>query len=180
VPDDPASLERLRASSGLSIDDEGRFLHRGEPVTHARTLDVLWGSLQRDGRGGWRVRIGREEGAVAVAETPWTVRALLVDGAGARLRLAGGREAPLDPASLWLGSDGALRCRLPGGEVARFSRAAQASLAPLLDEDPPGSGRFLVRLGGARHRIAAAPPASDVSPGPASPAGPPSDHRDPP
>jgi hypothetical protein len=158
VPADPASLERLRASSGLSIDEEGCFLHHGEPIRHARTLEVLWGSLGRDDRGRWRVRIGREEALVTVDETPWTVRALVATPDGAAVvRLAGGREAPLEPRALWLGRDGRLRCRLPGGEEARFSRAGQASVAPHLDEEPPGSGRFLLRLGATLHPIATSP-----------------------
>jgi len=45
---------------GLSIDDEGRFLVHGEPVTHERTLEVLWRGLEPADGGGWIVRVGRD------------------------------------------------------------------------------------------------------------------------
>jgi hypothetical protein len=156
---DEASLELLRAASGLSIDPEGRFLHRGEPITHARTLEVLWRSLHRDATGRWRVAIGREQGYVQVDETPWVIRAVELDGDRAVLRLAGGREEPLDPATLAVAPDGVLRCRVREGERARFSRGAQIALGLALEEDPAGTGRWVLALGGARWAVAGeAPP----------------------
>jgi hypothetical protein len=153
-------LEALRAASGLSIDDEGRFLHRGEPITHARTLEVLWASLFRAPDGRWRVAIGREQGDVAVDETPWVVRAVEPDATGAApgIRLAGGRRERLDPAGLGLGPDGVLRCRLAGGDLARFSRAAQVALGLTLEEDPPGSGHYWLPAGGSRWPVGTPPP----------------------
>jgi hypothetical protein len=151
VPDpDGAPLEILRGRSGLAVDDEGRFLHRGEPIAHARTREVLWRSLGRDAGGRWRVSIGRESATVEVAETPWVVRGLLLDGPVPLLLLPDGRREPLDPATLALGADGVLRCRLRDGERARFSRAAQVALGLALDEDEPGSGRYHLVLGGRR------------------------------
>ncbi len=174
MPTDP--LDLLRARSGLSIDAEGRFLHRGEPITHARTLAVLWGSLARTAEGRWQVAIGRESAFVAVEETPWAVRGVRVEGAPERitLLLCGGREAPLAPDTLRLGEDGVLRCDLGPGPAegqsghagrdraavtARFTRAGQVALGSLLAEDPPGSGRYVLPLAGARHPVGGAPPA---------------------
>ena len=146
------ALEILRARSGLSVDAEGRFLHRGEAITHERTLAVLWSSLFQAPDGRWRVAIGHEQGDVAVDETPWVVRGLepAAGGAAPVLRLAGGRGEPLDPAGLWLGDDGVFRCRLSRGETARFSRAAQMALGFALEEDPGGSGCFWLDAGGTR------------------------------
>ena len=157
----PDLLERLRGASGLAIDGEGRFLHRGEPILHARTLEVLWGSLKPAPGGRWLVTIGRESAYVAVDETPWAVRGVRVEGVPPRrvtLLLAGGREAPLRPESLRLGADGVLRCELPDG-LARFTRAGQLALGSQLEEDPPGSGRFVLPLGGQRHPVRGAAPA---------------------
>lgn len=156
VPDE--LLELLRARSGLAVDAEGRFLHRGEPITHARTLALLWGTLARGAGGRWEVRVGRERGYVEVDETPWAVRGLRDAGAGVppTLLLTDGTEEPLDPASLRLGEDGVVRCTVKGGEPARFTRAGQAALAPWLDEDPPGSGRYAITCGAARFPIAPA------------------------
>jgi hypothetical protein len=96
------------------------------------------------------VSIGRESATVEVAETPWVVRGLLLDGPVPLLLLPDGRREPLDPATLALGADGVLRCRLRDGERARFSRAAQVALGLALDEDEPGSGRYHLVLGGRR------------------------------
>jgi hypothetical protein len=160
-PADPDLLERLRGESGLAVDAEGRFLHRGEPITHARTLALLWGSLAPAPGGRWLVRIGRESAYVEVDETPWAVRGVRLEGvppSAVTLLLPGGREAPLLPETLRLGADGQLRCAFPGGQ-ARFTRAGQLALGSQLDEDPPGSGRFALDLGGRRYPVLAAPPA---------------------
>jgi len=149
---DDQALELLRASSGLSIDEEGRFLHRGEPITHRRTLEVLWSSLARGPAGRWMVRIGRESAYVSVAETPWAVGVSVPgpearEGAPPELSLPDGSREPLDPATLSLGADGVLRCRVKGGERARLTRAGQIALGLALEEDPPGSGLFYLTVG---------------------------------
>lgn len=116
---------------------------------------MLWGSLAPQADGRWLVTLGRESGYVAVDETPWVVRGVRVEGAppeAVTLLLAGGREAPLRPESLRVADDGVLRCDLAAG-TARFARAGQLALGALLEEDPPGSGRFVLPLGGRRHPV---------------------------
>jgi hypothetical protein len=149
---DERTLEMLRTRSGLSIDEEGRFLHLGEPITHARTLEVLWRSLEPASHGRWLVRVGQESAYVSVVETPWIVRGLVdrADGAPPLLLLPDGSEEALAPASLRIGADGVLRCTVKGGLPARFGRAAHVALGMMLDEDPPGSGTFVFTLGGRR------------------------------
>jgi hypothetical protein len=147
-------LELLRSRSGLSIDAEGRFLHRGEPITHARTLEALWGSLSRDREGRYLVRIGRESAYVEIVDAPYAVRGVLDAPDGVPwLLLSDGSREPLDPGTLAVGADGVLRCSVKGGHAARFDRSAQVALGLALEEDPPGSGRFTLVVGGARHPI---------------------------
>ena len=147
---DAAVLELLREQSGLSIDLDGRFLHRGEPITHARTLEVLWGSLERNAQGRYQVRVGREVGYVAVADAPYGVRGVtLPDGAtDAQLHLTDGSVERLDPATLTVDADGILHCRVRrGAHRARFSRAAQVTLGLALSEDPLAPGNYRLHLG---------------------------------
>ncbi len=152
---DPAALRALRDRSGLSIDLEGRFLHRGEPITHERTLEVLWRSLERQPDGGYLVRIGRECGTVALEDAPYAVRAVeLGEGAGL-LTLSDGTREPLRPETLSVGRDGALHCLVKGDHRARFSRAAQVALGWAIDEDPAAPGRYRLDLGGRRWPIRA-------------------------
>jgi hypothetical protein len=132
---------------GLSIDDEGRFLVNGEPVTHDRTLDVLWRGLAPGPDGAWLVRVGRESAPVSVPGTPYVVVAVSDDGR-ATLSLAGGSREPLLPATLRVGRDGVLRATLSSGHAARFSRSAQIALGMRLAEDPSAPGGFRLPLGG--------------------------------
>ena len=159
-PPDEHALELLRARSGLSIDAEGRFLHRGEPITHARTLEVLWRSLARAADGRYEVAIGRERAFVAVpfvdvVDAPYTVLGIVDRADGSPLLvLSDGSREPLDPSSVRVGRDGVLRCAVKGGHAARCSRSAQVGLGLALDEDPPGSGRYTLRVNGRAYRVA--------------------------
>jgi hypothetical protein len=151
---DPAVLEALRAQSGLSIDDEGRFRHRGELVTHRRTLDALWSSLTRLEDGRYLVRIGRESGYVQVGDAPYGVRGVTFEPAGPVAHLSDGSVEPLDLATLALGADGVLRCRVKSGaHRARFTRAAQVALGLLLVEDASAPGGYRLDLAGVRHPV---------------------------
>lgn len=150
------ALELLRSRSGLSIDADGRFLHRGEPITHERTLQVLWRSLERGGDGRYLVRVGRESAYVEVEDAPYVVRGVVEDPGGSPvLLLSDGAREPLDPATLTLGADGVLRCTVKGGHPARFGRSAQVTLGLLVEEHPPGSGRLVLTIGGVHHAIRA-------------------------
>jgi hypothetical protein len=152
---DEAVLRRLREESGLSLDAEGSFLHRGEPITHARTLEALRRSFRREPDGRYSVSIGREVAFVSIEAEPYAVRAVLPAPAGGvpRLLLSDATEEPLDPATLALGSDGVLRCTVKGDQLARFTRAGQLALGDLLEEDPPGSGCFALAVNGRRWPI---------------------------
>jgi uncharacterized protein len=152
APDDRA-LELLREQSGLSIDLEGRLCHRGEAITHARTLEVLWRSLEQRPDGRYLVRVGRESGYVRVEDAPYGVRGATTDGGRLVLHLGDGTVEPLDPATLSVDAAGVLHCRVKGGHRARFRRSAQVDLGLALEEDPTAPGRFVLRVGGRVHRV---------------------------
>jgi len=144
---DEATLELLRSQSGLSIDLEGRLCHAGVPITHARTLEVLWGSLHRLPDGRYAVKVGREKGYVSVEDAPYGVRAVTLEAGGPVLHLTDGTREVLDPRTLALDREGVLHCRVKGGDhLARFGRSAQVDLGLLLEED--GGTGFVLRLEG--------------------------------
>ena len=140
---DPALLEKLREASGLQLDREGRFWHRGGPVEHARTVAVLHRGIHRARDGRWATRIGKEWGYLEVEDAALFVRRV----EGSRAQLASGEWAEIE--SLALGADDALYARV-GGERARLTRAAQLSLAEALQEK---DGAFSVELGGRRYQV---------------------------
>ncbi len=151
-PSDDAALELLRGRSGLSIDLEGCFLHRGQPILHSRTLKVLWRSLERQPDGRYLVRIGRESGWVSLDDAPYAVRGVRLDGEP-RLFLSDGSEEVLRPDTLRVGRDGVLHCLVKGDHRARFARSAQVVLGLALEEDPIAPGRYTLALGGKRWPI---------------------------
>jgi uncharacterized protein len=157
VPLDAATLELLRSESGLSIDLEGRFLHRGEPITHARTLEVLHRSLERAPNGRYLVRIGREIGYVAVQDAPYAVRGVSLRDASATLHLSDGSLEALRPETLSVDGAGVLHCQVKGSHRARFTRSAQVSLGLSMEEDPMAPAGFSLLLGGVRHPLGSDP-----------------------
>lgn len=146
---DPATLQRLREQSGLRLDKEGRFWHRGDLVEHARTLAALHQGVHRAPDGRWATRIGPEWGYLEVEDAALFIRRLEPEGTRLRAQLASGKWAEIDPATLAMGADDALYARVDG-ERARLTRAAQLSLSNRLSEDSQG---FAVQLGGRTFRV---------------------------
>src|SRR5712664_1423000 len=109
---DPDLLRKVREQSGLRLDREGRFWHRGDLLEHARTIAALHRGLHRAEDGRWAVRIGPGWAYVEVEDAGYV--------------------------------------RVPDGDRARLTRAAQLSLADHLREE---AGDFWLELAGRRHRI---------------------------
>jgi hypothetical protein len=146
---DPRILQQLREQSGLRLDKEGRFWHRGGLVEHARTQAVLHQGVHRAPDGRWATRIGKEWGYLDVEDAALWIRR--IDPAGERLhaQLASGDWVDVDPSTLAAGADDALYARVRG-ERARLTRAAQLSLSDHLREQ---GGRFFLDLDGERFPI---------------------------
>lgn len=148
VGHDDEALELLRRQSGLSIDLEGRLCHRGEPITHARTLEVLWASLTRQPDGRYMVHVGRESGYVDLQDAPYGVRGVTFERDKPVLHLGDGSLEPLDATMLWLDMEGVLHTLVkPGRHRARFTRSAQVALGLALDPDPLAPAGFALRVG---------------------------------
>ena len=142
---DEAQLFKLREDSGLRLDKEGRFWHRGGLVEHARTLAVLHQGIHRAADGRWATRIGREWGYLEVEDAALWIRRI----EPGRAQLASGEWVEFDPATLASGADDALYARVRG-ERARLTRAAQLALADGLREEPGG---FSLELSGRQYHI---------------------------
>jgi hypothetical protein len=144
---DPAELEKLREASGLRLDKEGHFWHRGELVEHERTGAVLHRGVHRAPDGRWATRIGSEWGYLQVDDTALFVKRVEPRGRVLRAQLLDGSWEELS--TLDSGADDALYTRVRG-ERARLTRAAQASLASVLREE---AGSYFLDLAGTRMPI---------------------------
>jgi hypothetical protein len=151
----PAPEGRSREST-IRLDREGRFWHDGRPVDHPGLATALHSWIGRhpdDGR--LILNNGYDWTYFTVDDAPYFVSALRVEPERVVLALSDATEEAWVPEASRIGAGGALytlvkRDRSGGPFDAKFSRHAQASLAPILVEaDPPQ-----VRIGDGVHLIA--------------------------
>jgi hypothetical protein len=136
----PPPEGRSRESS-IRLDAEGRFFHEGRPVAHPKLAQAMhtWiGRHPDDGR--FILSNGYDWSYFTVEDAPFFVRALRLDGDSAVLVLSDGSEEPWRPRKTRIARNGALYTEVKpdtrGGPFdAKFTRHAQASLAPLLEDD---------------------------------------------
>ncbi|KYF69142.1 hypothetical protein BE11_46405 [Sorangium cellulosum] len=138
--------------SSIRLDREGRFWHDGARVDHPALERGLRSWIARHPDDGRPILTnGYDWCYFQVEAAPLFVDALRIDdGGGVTLVLFDGTEEPLDPATLSVGDDGVVYARARGGALeARFTRHAQAQLAPLLVEAEPPT----LRVGGREVRL---------------------------
>ena len=115
----PEQIERFR-TIGLSLDGDGRLWHQGQEVSHPRLRRAIlrWLDVRDDGRD--IVRLDDVHYAyIDVADTHLRATASRWKGDRLELSLDDGTTGELDYASLHVGPDQALRCRVRDGRPAR-------------------------------------------------------------
>jgi hypothetical protein len=161
----PAPEGRSREST-IRLDTEGRFWHEGNLVEHAKLAQAMHGWVSRhpdDGR--YILTNGYDWTYFMVDDAPYFVRSvrLAEEEGGVLLELSDGTEEAWDPGSSRIGANDALYARVKGKSErgpfeAKFTRFAQAQLAPVLvaeDEGSLASPRPAARIGGRVVRIGA-------------------------
>lgn len=132
----PEQIEAFR-SIGLALDRDGKLWHQGSEVSHPRLRQAVlrWLDVRDDGRD--IVRLDDVRYAyIDVAEDHLRVLGTHWDGDRLMLALDDGATEELDYASLRVGADEGLRCRVRGGKLrARFTTAAQQVALERVDED---------------------------------------------
>jgi len=136
----------FRRGIDLRLDAYGRWFHEGEAFTHPglialfnRGIDVL------PETGEPIVRIGEHWAHIRCDDVPFIVRTVRVSATGLEALLNTETWVAFPPDVLRLGPGGVLYAEVSPGRRARFSRAAQASLADHLLEGDDGG--FAFRLG---------------------------------
>lgn len=135
-------------SAKLVFRKDGRWYADREPVTHERLAKFFSRHLRRKPDGhGYEIWVDeRFHADVEVEDTPYVVAQLILGPDGSlQVQLNDDSVEPLDPTSLAVSPDGAVVCRVKGGqERARFLRPAQADLAPYVEDH---ENAWCLRLG---------------------------------
>jgi hypothetical protein len=134
--------------SGIVLDANGRFWHKGERVEHPGMARAFAAWLTRhpdDGR--YILSNGYDWSYLTVEDAPYFVTAVQQAEPRPVLVLASGELEPLAPTSLRIGPGDALYVRVKQAAfTAKFTPAAQLALAPLLVDLP--DGRVGIRVEG--------------------------------
>lgn len=120
-----------------------------------RRINVLFSRhLQRTPEGEYEIAVGWDRVTVLIEDAPFVVTQVTGDPVHSlTLHLNDGREESLDPATLFVGREDVLYCRVKGGAyTARFLRPAYYQLTVYVQEDEE-SGGFHVRLNGTSYPI---------------------------
>jgi hypothetical protein len=133
----------------LRIDRDGVWFHDDAEVTHEGILANLRANLHVDERGHY-LQVGPARVPVEVADTPFVVERVEIEGDGLTATLNDLTREPVALDTLRVDGQGVPRCRVKGGRfAARFARAATYQLLQHVDA---AAGPALV-LGGRRHRV---------------------------
>ncbi|MCK6570086.1 DUF1285 domain-containing protein [Myxococcota bacterium] len=161
MADDVVSPESIpfdfRRTIDLRLDADGQWFHDGEPFTH-RGLIALFnrGIDVSDETGEPIVRIGAHWAYIRCDDVPFVIRSVRVSEAALDALLNTESRVTFPPDALRLGPAGVLYAELSPRRRARFSRAAQASLALHLVE--LDTGGFAFRSGAIDVRLTALGP----------------------
>lgn len=139
-------------NSSIRFGRDGRWYADGQPIINPRIADLFSRHVQRDEKGGYRLRIADEQAAIEVEDTPYVVIAAGERDGAVWVELNDRSREALDASSLSVGADDVLYCRVKDGrEPARFLRPAYYQIAHLIEA--AADGGFVVRSGGRAHPI---------------------------
>jgi uncharacterized protein len=137
------------SSGTLRFGKDGLWYSDDEVIPNRAIRRLFSRSLQVAPDGSGRLELGEDRARVVIEDTPWVVTH--VDGdphAGFTIVLNDDTREPLDPATLTVGGDDVLYCRVKdGAHRARFLRPAYYALMRHVDTAP--DGRFALHVGDA-------------------------------
>lgn len=143
-------------SGKISFRRDGNWYTDDERIDNPRIAALFSQSIQQNPDGSYFLKVGDERASITVEDTPFVVRTLEDDELGGFIAvLNDDTREELDPATLEVGAGNVLYARVKDGTYrARFLRNAYYHLSDRLEADD--SGRFYLRIRGARHPISGA------------------------
>lgn len=141
----------------IFIDKEGCWYHEGAEMIHREFIRLFYQHLRLDSEGRYIIDWNGKPCHVEVEDTAFVVRTARFlekepDGkTECSLNLSDDSEEPLEPATLYVGKQNVLYCRVKNNTFpARFTRSAYYQLAHHIEEE---NGLFYLPLQGKRHVI---------------------------
>jgi uncharacterized protein len=140
-------------NSTIRFGCDGRWYADGQPIANVRIARLFSQSVHRTADGTYELRVAEERAPITVDDTAYVVTGAAVDDAGAVwIDLNDETREALDAASLAVGADDVLYCRVKdGAEWARFLRAAYYQLGDRIAAD--SAGGFVLRTAAGRFPI---------------------------
>jgi hypothetical protein len=139
-------------SGKISFRRDGNWYSDDERIDNPRIALLFSRSVKRNPDGSYFLQVADERAAIAVEDTPYVVRTV-EDGPDAIIVVTNDDERePLDPATLAVGRDHVLYCRVKAGAFpARFLRSAYYHLSGGFAAEDDGG--FALIVGGRRYPI---------------------------
>ena len=120
----------------IRIDKEGKWFYRGAEMIRRDIIRYFYEHLKMDKNGQYRIEIPGDSCDIEVEDTAFVIKSVDVRDGEIVLSLSDDSEEKLDPASLFIGKDNVLYCRVKRGTFpARFNRASYYQLAAYLAHD---------------------------------------------
>lgn len=137
----------------LKLSRLGEWWHEGKPFANPRLADLFHRSIVwDDALKQYFVQIGKQRAAFTCEDCAFFVSTLNDDCEPWLINCLHGVSEPLDPATLSIGRQDQIYCRLQSGHRACFlSAALQVALRHAVDENQLQVGTQLVRLPSQEH-----------------------------
>ncbi|MBV8451179.1 MAG: DUF1285 domain-containing protein [Deltaproteobacteria bacterium] len=118
-------------SGKISFRRDGNWYTDDERIDNPRIALLFSRSIKRNSNGSYYLQVAEERAPITVEDTPYVVKAVNQDGSGDFTIVTNDDEHEmLDPATLEVGRDNVLYCRVKGGAfLARFLRTAYYHLS---------------------------------------------------
>jgi uncharacterized protein len=133
-------------SGKISFRRDGNWYTDDERIDNARIALLFSRSIKRDQDGSYYLHVAEEHAPITVEDTPYVVKAVYEDDGGFVILTNDDEREPLDPATLEVGRDNVLYCRVKAGAFpARFLRTAYYHLSSNFFTDEGETFSLVVR-----------------------------------
>lgn len=140
-------------SGKISFRHDGSWYNDDERIENPRIALLFSQSIRRDANGNYFLQVAEERAPITIEDTAYVVTKIDEDGNGGFIVTTNDEvREPLDAATLEVGTDNVLYCRVKQGEYrARFQRTAYYHLAEHFASDDGET--FSLIIGGCPYRI---------------------------